>query len=118
MITVTRRSWHFRIYSWLAKYFLSMQRNPTNLCEYMKSWIWALFCGGILLVICGMTIFCVVAMIKAMHWFVLLVPAGIGLVFLIAWLALRFSNTEVASLIGEYIKAKKERFCPKMTIVD
>ena len=98
---ISSRSWHYRLVKWLDKNY-----QPSNLCGYFWQVVLSLFVGAMF--------------IPALP----LIVTGLGI-----WTAYTYSykkvfphhkpsESEEPSLIVEFIKAKKRRLCPLITVRD
>lgn len=102
---ISKSSLHYRWFEKLNSYFMHEEFNPTNLCWYFWQ---SLFLNTIFLV--SILVSPILLLIAAI--------VGIGyLIYLVGKFIINgtgFSN----SLLGKYLKAKKDKVCPLIELVD
>lgn len=107
-------SWHYRL---MAK----VGQVPESVCLYFWTLIFRVFLitvGAVLIGGMGVLILNHYVPQGSLWWVIpvgiLIVPAGILLITLIAALVGYFSERGSESVVGEYIRAKKEKVCPRI----
>ena len=116
-VDVSASSWHYR---WLQSWRVSYWRPPSDFCSYF--WL-VVFQAAVLAglgAVAGFLFAALVACILVVPWEALLVigvivgfiSAAIGGGFFAAYM-LEAGNEKVAnSLVGRFVKAKKNKYCP------
>lgn len=122
---INRNSWHYKIAMWLEV------GEPRDLCEYAKTFLLSCLLGGVVLVACallgGFIVLAPFIALSAVSTFgtvfvmllwlgVVWVTAGIFIPFIPEDHSLRTilwrSPPRQPSIIAEYFRARKDKFCP------
>ena len=116
---INRKSWHYRWNKGFYSYF-----HPDNLCEYFWKTVFSL---ALPMAIISIMILLFVLLVNSAitdPWGALIGISAVGsLIFpIIAIVLLRYyfpsTKTKQERLVGEYLKAKKNRICPMIEYYD
>jgi len=105
---LSSKSWHARLYKWRYRV-----EPPPNLCPYFWKLVWAILYPLIML--------CMVVwyFLEFNWWAFLILPGIIVFTIVVVYLAHRFPDKEKpkknkSTLLGEFIKAKYNKYCPQI----
>ena len=123
-IRIRNNSWHYRFYS----RFHGTVAEPTDLCSYARGLLSAMFLEGTYIILMLASLVMLVAILVGS---IMSYPTGTGIVFvsLVAIVGLIFASIKLGpkinkkflaedSLTGAYLKAKKEKYCPLVEVVN
>jgi hypothetical protein len=115
-MNISRRSWHYRLLCFFDDVV------PNNLCDYAKELAICMFFCVVITVILGVTVFGaamglylgVTWAIVLLHWWALLIPVAIALIVWVVRGCGSIDDSGTVQLFKEFVRAKKERYCPKI----
>ncbi len=116
-MNLNRKLWHARWYTLLNGHY-----PPDNLCDYVWGFMWENFVL-LLKIAIPLAALTIISLFIYQTWpnglYGILGAMGVifGVIFTsltIHWIANKESYRESSGIIKEYIKAKKERYCPRI----
>lgn len=112
-MNISRSSWHYRLYHKFRPF------PPSNLCDYMGFFPLILLFAVLVLFLIGMVGFTALVLpFTSYHWKGLWFFAGYAMIALLTIVIGKWSETNSANVLGEYLRAKKAGICPKINVVD
>ena len=118
MITIKRTSWHYRLNN---KMDINVEHYGMNLCKYFWTTVWNTLLMLLLalsaLTLFGVLVYLLITEIPLAILFTLFAACIVFPATAIHYFRKIFPNTTIPTpnLIKEYIKAKKEKYCPMIT---
>lgn len=126
---VSRNSWHFKVYRGFG-FDSGFYKEPSNLCPYFWRVVWGLTKGAIIVALCGLLLFMLGTVVFTYPFWSLGGTAVIALFCAIcaywdeirSFLSRNAPESDVPEpepgLIRSYIKAKKDKVCPMIEVVE